>query len=258
MAIVKNIAFFGREFGEIVRDKLQEAGFRLVDIKDQQVDLIVVGFYGEILSKKMLEIPKYGALNVHPSLLPKYRGPTPVPTTILNGDTETGVTIILMDEEVDHGSLLAQREFLISNFQFLNGKGRPTTPELRKILWELGGDLLVETIPKWVAGEITPQEQDHIKAIYTKKLSREDGEIDWAKPVEYIERQVRAFNPWPGAYTFWKNQRVKILKAHVEGVEFIIDELQLEGKKPATLHEFLLGHSDFAIEALQEGNKKKQ
>jgi len=240
MAIVKNIAFFGREFGEIVRDKLQEAGFRLVDIKDQQVDLIVVGFYGEILSRRMLEIPKYGALNVHPSLLPKYRGPTPVPTTILNGDTETGVTIILMDEDVDHGPIVASRNFEIGEKKF-------TTPELQKMLWELGGDLLVETIPKWVAGEITPKEQDHIKATYTKKLSREDGEIDWAKPVEYIEKQVRAFNPWPGAYTFWKNQRVKILKAHVKGVEFIIDELQLEGKKPTTLHEFLLGHKDFYV-----------
>jgi len=239
------IAFLGREFGLIVRDKLKEAGFQLVDIRYQQVDLIVVSFYGKILPKRMLEIPKYGALNVHPSLLPKYRGPTPVPTTILNGDAETGVTIIQMDEEVDHGPVLASREFSIFNFQFSNGLGRPTTPELRKILWELGGDLLVETIPKWIAGEITPQEQDHLKATFTEKISRKDGEFDWGKPVEYIEKQIRAYDPWPGAFMFWKGKRVKILKAHIEGGKLVIDELQLEGKKPTTLHDFLLGNKDF-------------
>jgi len=232
------IAFLGGEFGLIVRDKLEEAGFRLVDIKYQQVDLIVVGSYGKILSQKMLEIPKYGALNVHPSLLPKYRGPTPVPTTILNGDAETGISIILMDEKVDHGPIVAVAHFEIGDKRF-------TTPELLKVLWELGGDLLVETIPKWIAGEIIPQEQDHSKATFTEKISRKDGEIDWGKPVEYIEKQIRAYYPWPGAFMFWKGKRVKILKAHIEGGKLVIDELQLEGKKPTTLHDFLLGHKDF-------------
>lgn len=241
------IAFLGREFGEIVREKLKATGFQLVDLKGQQVDLIVVACYGKILPKEMLKIPKYGALNVHPSLLPKYRGPAPVPHTILNDEKETGVTIILMDEEVDHGPVLASREFLISNFQFSNGLGKPTTPELLQTLWELGGDLLVKTIPKWIAGEITPQEQDHSIATYTKKFAREDGRIDWKAPVEYIERQIRAFTPWPGAFTFWKGKRIKILKAHVEQGKLIIDELQLEGKKPTTYREFLLGHKDFTL-----------
>lgn len=239
------IAFLGRSFGEIVREKLEKAGYELVVPEAKEIDLLVVGFYGKILSKEMLEKPKYGALNVHPSLLPKYRGPSPVQTTILNGDTATGVTIIQMDEEADHGPLLAQRKFQITKSKFQNGLGKPTTPELEKVLWNMGGDLLIEIIPKWVAGEITPQEQNHAGATYTKKLTREDGRIDWTKSVEYIERQVRAFTPWPGTFTVWKRKRIKILKAHVEQGRLMIDELQLEGRKPTTRREFLLGHEDF-------------
>jgi|SRR3989344_3866109 len=235
------IAFLGREFGEIVREKLKTASFTLVDLKGQQVDLIVVACYGKILPKEMLEIPKYGALNVHPSLLPKYRGPAPVPATILDGEEETGVSIILMDEQVDHGPILASTKYEIRNT-------KPTAPELLQTLWELGGDLIVETIPKWIRGEITPQEQNHGKATYTKKLTREDGRIDWNRPVEYTERQIRAFTPWPGAFTFWQGKRLKILKSYINDQgKLIIDELQLEGKKPTTLQEFLLGHKDFAL-----------
>ena len=232
------INFLGREFGLIVRDKLKEAGYQLVDAESEEIDLIVVGFWGEIVRKEMLEKPKFGALNVHPSLLPKYRGPTPVLFTILNGDSEAGVTIIKMDEEVDHGPILAQQKFSI-------GEKKLTKSELRQILWELGGDLLVETIPKWIRGEIQPQEQDHSKATYTKKLTREDGRIDWNRPAEYRERQIRALTPWPGAFTIWKGKRIKILKAHIEEGKLVIDELQMEGKKPTTFHDFLLGHKDF-------------
>jgi len=234
------IAFLGREFGAIVKEKLAGAGFQLVDPESKDLDLIVVACYGKILPKEMLTIPKYGALNVHPSLLPKYRGPAPIPAAILNGEEETGVTIILMDEQVDHGPILASTKFEIRN-------SKPTTPELSKILWELGGDLLVEIIPKWIAGEIIPQEQNHAKATYTKKLTREDGRIDWSRPAEYIERQVRAFTPWPGAFTFWKGKRVKILAAHIEQGKLMIDEIQLEGKKPTTFHDFLLGYPDFTM-----------
>ena len=241
------IAFLGREFGLVVRNRLQEAGYTLVEAANDEVDLLVVGFWGNIVRKGDLEKPKYGALNVHPSLLPKYRGPTPVPFTILNGEIETGVSIIKMDEEVDHGPLLAQRELSIVNYQFSNGLGKPTTPELLQILWEMGADLLVEILPNWIAGEITPEEQDHSKATYTKKLTREDGLIDWKQNPEYIDRQIRAFYPWPGAFFFWKGKRVKILKAHVEQEKLIVDELQMEGKKPTTLNEFLLGHPDFTM-----------
>jgi len=240
------ITFFGVSFGEIVRDKLKEAGFVLVDATDHP-DLAVVGFYGKILSKEELSAAKYGTINVHPSLLPKYRGPTPVPTTILNGDEETGVTIIHLDEEVDHGPILAQQTFQISNAEFEQGVGKPTTPELRRVLWELGGDMIVDVVLQWIDGKITAQEQKHDEAVYTEKLTREDGEIDWTKSVEYIERQIRAFTPWPGAFTFWKGKRIKILKAHIENSALVIDELQMEGKKPTTMQAFLLGHKDFYV-----------
>ncbi|MBI2642262.1 MAG: methionyl-tRNA formyltransferase [Candidatus Wildermuthbacteria bacterium] len=257
-----NIAFFGREFGQILREKLEKAGFSIVNPESHKVDLIVVGFYGKILPKKVLEIPRYGALNVHPSLLPKYRGPTPVQTTILNGETETGVTIILMDEKMDHGPIVARESFKIGDKRF-------TTPELTKELWELGGDLLVKIIPQWIAGSITSVPQDHAKATYTKLLKKEDGRIDWNKPAQEIERQIRAFTPWPGTFSLFGERSLKILKASVlpESVAklpprvafltedkklaiqcgedaLVIEELQLEGKKPMSAKDFLLGHKD--------------
>ena len=253
-----NIVFFGRESGLIVKEKLQEAGFQLVDIEHPQVDLIVVGFYGKILSKKTLAVPTYGALNVHPSLLPKYRGPSPIQTTILDGETKTGVTIIVMDEQVDHGPIIATQNFEIGDTTY-------TTPELTKDLWELGGDLLVKTIPEWIAGNITPTPQDESKATYTNMLRRENGRIDWSKPALYIERQVRAFSPWPGTFTQFQSKLLKILKAKVSPLQgtpgqvfqgpekelavytgkqaLILQEVQPEGKKPMSGKEFLLGHT---------------
>jgi methionyl-tRNA formyltransferase len=256
------IIFLGRQSGQIVKQKLQKAGFAFADPKSSQADLIVVGFYGEILSKKMLAIPKYGALNVHPSLLPKYRGPSPVQNVILNNETKTGVTIILMDEKVDHGPMIAVENFEIGGKKF-------TTPELTKELWELGGDLLVKTIPKWIAGEIKPIPQNHENATYTKILTKEDGHIDWAKSAEEIERQVRAFSPWPGSFTIWGNRQIKILTGQIlnstdkeysagqvlryqkdqlavkAGTDiFIIDRLQLAGKNEVTSKAFLNGHAE--------------
>lgn len=200
-------------------------------------ELFVLAAYGNILSKELVEMPPKGVLNVHPSLLPKYRGPSPERGALLNGDAKTGVTVMLMDEQVDHGPILAQEEFVIPK--------DITHEELHVKLGEIGGELLVKTIPAWIQGKIVSTKQDHSKATYTKKLSREDGEIDWSQPPEYIERQVRAFTRWPGAFTFWKGKRVKILKTHIKEGKLVIDELQLEGKKPTSLREFLLGHKDF-------------
>ncbi len=257
------IVFFGRQFGQIIREKLQKAGFSVVDPESKQVDLIVVGFFGKILSKKMLEMPEYGALNVHPSLLPKYRGPSPVQNAILNNETKTGVTIILMDEKADHGPIIAAESFKIGNKKF-------TTPELTKELWELGGDLLVKTIPKWVAGKIKPEEQNHGNATYTKTFAKEDGHIDWSKSAEEIDRQIRAFTPWPGSFTFWGNRRLKIIKGYpllitsteprfagqvflykkdilgiqsAEGI-FIIETLKPEGKGEIPIKAYLNGHKE--------------
>lgn len=209
-------------------------------IEELHPDFLVLAAYGAIVPKEILDIPRYGALNVHPSLLPKYRGPSPVQSAILDGEEKTGVTIIRMDEEIDHGPIVVQKELteFIGNF---------TSLELKEKLASLGAQLLVDAIPSLVEGNILPKEQEHAKATYTEKIQREDGEIDWSKPAVYIERQVRAFYPWPGAFTFWKDKRVKILKAHVADDKLVVDELQLEGKKPTTMREFLLGNKDFHV-----------
>ena len=239
-------------------------------LKTINPDLIVLAAYGQIIPKEILELPKFGALNVHPSLLPKYRGASPIQAAILNGDTETGATIMLMDEELDHGPIVAQRVLQTPI-------DRMTYLELHNSLAELGGELLVETISRWVKGEMTAHPQDHSKATETQRIKKEDGRIDWSKPALYIERKVRALNPWPGTYAKLqvksaKVKIIKILKASVlehssptseetPGKTFltsdgklaaqtgkdalIIEELQLEGGKPMPAKEFLLGHKDF-------------
>ncbi|MEK7510073.1 MAG: methionyl-tRNA formyltransferase [Patescibacteria group bacterium] len=232
-------------------------------------DLMVLAAYGQVIPKEILKIPRYDALNVHPSLLPKYRGPSPIQTAILNGDEETGVTIMLMDEQIDHGPIVASEKFKMKNQKF-------TYPELHDTLAKLGGELLIKTIPKWVKGEIMPQPQNHAKATSTKRIAKQHGHIDWSKPALYIERQTRALNPWPGTYSFLKvetqdlnPQILKILRARVlEGTyekapgktflttsgklavqtqkdALLVEELQLQGGKPMPAREFLLGHKDF-------------
>lgn len=214
-------------------------------------DLIIIAAYGEIIPKEILEIPKHGCLNVHPSLLPKYRGPSPIQAVILNGDKETGTTIILIDEKMDHGPIIANRQLPISDPKI-------TTDELSKELAALSIDLLVEIIPKWINGEIKARPQDESKATYTKIIKKEDGKINWKKSAIEIERQIRAFYPWPGTFTFWKGKRIKILKAEASktapennlaikcGKDYlIIKKLQPEGKKPIEINDFLRGHPDF-------------
>ena len=234
----------------------------------KEAEFMVLAAYGFILSKELVKLPPKGILNVHPSLLPLYRGPSPEQSSLLNGDEKTGATIMLMDEEVDHGPILAQLEFIIPKDM--------KHEELHSALGKLGGELLVETIPKWLEGAIVPKEQDHSKATYTKKLTKEDGRIDWTKAAAYIERQVRALHPWPGTYTKLEIQNpksetsskfkiLKILKAEaIEGIQgepgktfvapgknlgvytgsgaLLIKELQLEGKRPVYSKEFLLGY----------------
>jgi len=221
-------------------EKIKEA---VTEIENLNPDLIICAAYGQIIPKEILEIPKYGCLNVHPSLLPKHRGASPIQTAILNGDKETGVTIILMNEKMDHGPILSSREleFSIFNFQF---------SKLHNKLAELGVKLLLETIPKWINDEIKPKAQDESKATYTKILKKEDGKIDWSKSAEEIERQIRAFYPWPGTFTFIKHKgkilRVKILEASISKEEkLIIKKLQPEGKKVMTFEEFKKGYYDF-------------
>jgi methionyl-tRNA formyltransferase len=225
-----------------------------------EADLFVVAAYGKILPKALLDIPQKGSLNVHPSLLPKYRGSSPVQAVLLNEDKETGVSIIVLDEKMDHGPIAAVERFDI--------RKKYAYPELHNALAELGGDLLIRTIPLWVAGKIQAQEQDDSQATYTSMIQKEQGRIDWSKEAGYIERQVRAFTPWPGTYTLWNSKLLKILKARVitipEDVEhkeagavflingqfavttkenaLLIEEVQLEGGKPVRSGDFLLGH----------------
>ncbi len=149
--------------------------------------------YGQILHAQLLEIPDKGILNVHPSLLPRHRGASPIPTAILAGDTETGVTIILMDTGMDSGPILAQRALPIEDAD--------TTGTLTEKLARIAADLVAEPLPRWLRDEIDPRPQDHSQATKAPLLKKEHGLIDWSLPAVEIWRQVRAYNPWPGAYT---------------------------------------------------------
>ncbi len=193
-------------------------------------DLFVVAAYGKIIPKILLDIPRKGAINVHPSLLPRYRGPSPIQAAILNGDEVTGVSIMLLDEEMDHGPILAVQELGISKFY---------ATELQDQLAHLGAQLLIETIPKWLSSdEIAPQPQDHAKATYTKMITKEDGRIDWHRSAEAIERMIRAYTPWPSAWTTLKqggkNLRVKILNVSLEGATSDSEERRSD-PKPGTI-----------------------
>ena len=173
-------------------------------------NLFIVASYGKIIPKSVLDIPKFGTLNVHPSLLPKFRGPSPIQSFILSGEEGTGVTIMLMDEKVDHGAILAQQNLEV---RLPSGLGSRTSKwmnakELEEKLAELGGEMLVDTIPKWINGEIKAKEQDHNEATFTKKITKEDGLVDLEKDKpEIIYRKFLAFQPWPGVYCFFNKKK---------------------------------------------------
>ena len=201
-----------------------------LEIENLNPELILVASYGQIIPKSVLDIPRKGCLNVHPSLLPRYRGASPIQTAIANGDEKTGVSIILMDEKMDHGPILAKRELEIPNskpqvpnpdksriLDHNRDKSKIKNPkitykQLHDKLAEMAADLLIETIPGWIKDKIKPEVQDESKAIYTKILKKEDGKIDWKKSAEEIERQIRAFSDWPGTHTKIPNLKSKILK----------------------------------------------
>lgn len=224
-------------------------------------EVIVVAAFGQILRQDVLELPPYGCLNVHASLLPRWRGAAPVPAAILGGDKVTGVTIMRMDAGLDTGPILAQREELI----------RPddTTGTLEGRLAQLGAALLMDTLPLYLAEELSPQSQPAEGATYASQLRKEDGRIDWTLPAVELDRQVRAFNPWPGAFTTWRGRRLKVLRAAPlpdwdrnapPGTVFTLadglavaagrgalrlEEVQLAGKRPMDIEAFLHGRRDF-------------
>ena len=227
-------------------------------IRTLQPDLFVVVAYGEILPEALLGVPEQGAVNVHASLLPKYRGAAPIAWAILKGEEETGVTTMMMDEGMDTGDILLQAKIAIGQ--------RETGESLYERLASLGAPLLKETVEGMKAGTIRPRAQDHTLASSAPSIKKEDGWIDWKREAKEIDRQVRALCPWPGAFTRWEGKFLKIYKGELRkgsakgrpgtvswvgadfiGVEtgehsFLIQEVQLEGGKRMGVRDFLSGH----------------
>lgn len=238
----------------------------ILELKNQKPDLIIVAAYGKILPKAVLNLPGFGAINVHASLLPKYRGPSPIQNSILNGEKKTGITIMLMDSGIDTGEILSQKEIDITHDE--------TTDELSEKLANLSVPLLFETIMLWVERKISPQPQDNASASLCQLIEKNDGKIIWSNDAQEIYNQYRAFFSWPGNFTYWQrgeiNTRIKLNKLSFEettihtehkigevfqlsekiavqtglGVIFI-DELQLEGKNNLKIKDFLNGNPSF-------------
>ncbi len=165
-------------------------------------ELIVLADYGRIIPPEVLDLPRHGALNIHPSLLPRHRGATPVPAAILAGDSASGVTLMRMDAGLDTGPILAQRRVALVGFEI--------TPVLEAELAELGADLLVEHLPAWLAGSLVARPQPDEGASLTRQLRREDGRLDPSRSAVELERQVRAYQPWPGSFLDWPDGRLKV------------------------------------------------
>ena len=192
-------------------------------------DLLVVVAYGQILPAAVLAIPRLGAINVHASLLPRHRGAAPVARAILAGDAETGVTIMKMDEQLDHGPILAVRATPIGEHEDAEG--------LTARLAQTGAELLVETLDH--LEERVPGGQDHARATMAPKLRKEEGELEWDLGAKELDRRVRGLQPWPGATLPTERGRVKVLKGHVDGDRYVLDVVQLPGKKPAPARQVL-------------------
>ena len=229
--------------------------------------VIVVAAYGHLLPPAVLAIPPLGCLNVHASLLPRHRGAAPISAAILAGDAVTGVTIMRLDAGMDTGDFLAQAQLPILPDD--------TTVSLSERLARLGATLLLAMLPRWAAGEIVPQPQEHAQATYTHPVRKEDGQINWHRPAMEIERQVRAYFPWPSAHTTWQGRRLQIWRATAwsdgvpgepgdvvlrnsdltvvtgEGI-LILHELQMEGRRPLPAADFARGQRGFVGTRLGE------
>ncbi|MDA1272790.1 MAG: methionyl-tRNA formyltransferase [Verrucomicrobia bacterium] len=239
----------------------REASFITV-LSELRPDLIVVAAYGQILPKSILELPKHGCLNVHASLLPQYRGAAPIQWAILSGDRESGVTIMKMDAGMDTGEILTQESTPINAID--------TAASLHDRLAQMGAELLVRTIPDVVAGRVTGRKQNDSEASYARKISKQDGRMDWRKPAIELWNQVRALTPWPGTFTELHRSGEKTL-VKIRHVEVVLDRcgapgellqaprgeiiaacgtqavrvlsLQLEGGRAMTAPQFTTGHS---------------
>lgn len=236
----------------------------VAQLADFQADVIVVAAFGQILPQSVLGLPTYGCINIHPSLLPEFRGASPVAAAILAGSEFTGVSIMLMDRGLDTGPVLARAHIPVS--------ARDTTGSLTAKLSLIAAQLLLEVLSGWFRGEFSPQHQDNTEATYSGEFLKQDGEIDWSLPVEDIWRRVRALHPWPGCYTRWQGRQLKIVEAvplpgertlevgqvvtlnKKEGAEFGVNtgdgvlgilRVQLEGKQVMSAADFLRGQRQF-------------
>ncbi len=199
-------------------------------------DLVVLASYGKILPGEALEQPAYGCINVHPSLLPKYRGATPIQSVILNGETETGVTIMEMTAQVDAGRIISQQKTDILPEE--------TAGQLRKRLAKLGAKMLLEAVPAYLSGQAKLTVQNTAEVSMTKRFSKEDGQINWEKSSVEIVRQVRALQPWPGTFTFLGEKRLKVIEATLKDDKVLPITVQLEGKTPTPWADFVKGYAN--------------
>lgn len=258
-APVKELAL-KRNIQVLQPEKIKDDSF-ISAIRELRPDLIVVVAYGKILPKAVLDIPPLGCLNVHASILPKYRGAAPINWAIMNGEKETGVTTMLMDAGMDTG-----RMFLTQRIEI---KDDDTADSLHDKLKEIGADLLIKTICGIESGTIRPIPQDDLQATYAPMLKKEDGRIDWTIGAEEIRNLIRGLNPWPGAYTRWEGRNIKIFKGErgdgqgaggrvepgtiinvsADGIcvatgkgTLLITELQMENKNRMSASEFIRGY----------------
>ncbi len=263
---MKYIFFGGQEspFATIILDKLTKAGMAPIEavrnakapldpehLKSLGADFFLVAAFGKILKKEILEIPPKGVIGVHPSLLPKYRGASPVQSAILNGEKETGTTLFLIDEKVDHGPVIVMDKLAIGSDD--------TYRTLVEKLAHLSADLILKTIPKWLAGEIKPVVQNEAETTFTKKFISADAEIRLTSLISPISQheawlKIRALNPEPGTYSILKlkngkDLRLKLLKSDFSDNRLKIEEVQPDGKKAMKLKEFLNGYAQNLADA---------
>lgn len=230
----------------------------LQQLKTWAPDVIVVAAYGQILRENVLTLPAFGCVNVHASLLPRWRGAAPVQASVLYDDV-TGVTIMKMDKGLDTGPILSQKSIPIP--------ADMTAGDLFERLAKMGASLLAETLPGYLSGEIKPRPQDEEQATYASRLNKEDGQLDFNQPAAFLARQVRAYNPWPGTYQFVNDTRIKVYQAHADEAEqaqpgertivdglpawgtisgvLILDEVQAAGKSRVSGQAFLHGQKDW-------------
>jgi methionyl-tRNA formyltransferase len=201
-------------------EKLDEEFYnRLKAVCHSEADLFITAAYGKIIPKNILDLPKFGCINIHPSLLPKYRGASPIQSALLNGDKETGITIMKMDEKMDNGPKISEIRYRISETD--------TTEILMEKMANIGAELLLKTIPDYLEGKIKPQEQNHNEATFCKIIKKIDGKIDWQKSAEQIYNQWRAFQPWPGVFF---ELRIKNKELGIKIIELSLTDLESQNK----------------------------